>query len=257
MKTGIIKCISAILSLALAMGVSITTYANEAEVTEGEQTEYEYLLNLGTPEEYLKTLTPNTIEFLYDRFYGEDVEFGGFITDSKEVTENSGVQTRGNIPTSELSLVASYFNRYNGNTVIEVTITAGYTWLKLPFWRMENACTLNWDSSLFYNSGVFYQCSAGEQQGLGYQVFEESTSPATSNIGGVGWYLRLSPSRYPQQSVTYLSGECTLVLKPKVTINKYSSQRGNITYNYAHKTGAVSLGFFFERSICRNIWWEF
>lgn len=196
----------------------------------------DYLITLGTPEEYIATLSSEKLNSMYSVLQSGNYVFSDWEQKVVEI-EDSVPQMRGNISTSKLQLIISTYDKVVDGVVDQVYVSLGFRWLQTPIMLETDALTFNWDGSLFSING-FYSINTSEAPN--HPVVDYVEVPAKSANGGVGWYMRLSDKNFGYVGT---NGGAELLLIPKRTIGASENLNSDMHFNYAHSTVGLNLSF--------------
>ena len=200
------------------------------------------LLQRGYPQVYLDNLSDSAKESLYNK---PNLEFeGGVVTTYDEETGEyinfdipaNGIQTRGQIPASDLSLT---WGISRSTTSDYVFVTYSYEWNKTPFNRYQDPIAISWDGDCFAPvDGTFYKVdyytTADIDGSVHRHIESESHNYANGSNEGVSWYADLVD--IPAGPVSTLYGHGEIWLNPK------KSEFTTIFFgHYVHNLSAVGL----------------
>lgn len=169
------------------------------------------------PADYLDSLIAPQIETLYEIIANDkNARFYSVENKIMSTNENEGSLTRGNIPTSELdyqialTLSTAYYGNIQYITKVYVTIT--YNWLKLPFFRLDDAIAVNWDSSVLgYVDNSFKEYNYGKTSNSNtWTTYRTVNAASKLTQGGLGTFASLN-----LQNATGLRGTVSFQLMPK------------------------------------------
>lgn len=201
------------------------------------------------PADYLDSLIAPQIETLYEIIANDkNARFYSVENKIMSTNENEGSLTRGNIPTSELDyqIVLTLSTVYYGNiqyiTKIYVTIT--YNWLKLPFFKLDDAIAVNWDSSVLgYVDNSFKEYNYGKTSNSNtWTTYRTANAASKLEQGGLGTFV---PLNLP--NATGLKGTVSFQLEPRPLYSMGYVPDGSATTinaQYVHnKNSMIGLSF--------------
>lgn len=169
------------------------------------------------PADYLDSLLEPQIETLYEIIANDkNARFYRVENQTVSANENEGSLARGSIPASELdyqiALTLSTIDYGDVQYITKVYVTITYEWLKLPYFRLDDAIAVNWDSDiLLYVPDSFKEYNYGKTSNSNTWVAYRTVSAAAELIqGGLGTFASLN-----LQNATALRGIVVFQLMPK------------------------------------------
>ena len=198
-----------------------------------------YLLSIGTDQEFLNDITDKRIEKLYQMFIGKDVTFSGYETEIVEIKDGDP-RLRGQISTSQLKLGVGVYEFTSGGKITGMNVSTVYEWLKDPILHWTDAHTFNFDGSKFKIGGIYAE--SGYDMSNQFLLIDSVDAPATAADGGLGWFLSITKGNLPK---SYLNrGGADIYLIPRNGSATKAQLSSSFYYTYAHQllTGSISLG---------------
>ena len=237
------------------------------------------LLSRGYPQFVLDAMNDAEKEqvYLQNETFGGGVicnyDADGNCTEIQIHEDGTYMMPRGQISTTELTLVLTYSVKKTNSVLDYIRVTLSYTWRELPVIRGEDALSVGWDEDLFeITENDFYKVDkyAGYYADLdgtpiyvNNQIQSEEYGYGNAGSSGVVWYADLKGNFGIIPTSLYGSG--SFVLDARSTTSTGSSK---LYANYFHNTGNVSASVNFgslgtisvtgtgdERGINKNISW--
>ena len=211
-----------------------SVYATEVSRTDMVKT----LVSKGDSEKWLNNLSDKQLKELYQLY--QDPKFEITCQENKKTLyfKNDKIQTRGQIEEDALTIWSFTRCVWNASKQTLISMYADYEWnwdTYKPYVRNIDAVTINWDANAFVEDGInwlrgHYQTIDGD-----YVIFDEHSSWAQANQGGVGFCTDLTSLTDPLLSakVSKIGGRVNFTLSPKITITKSSAPQ-QINFNYTH-----------------------
>lgn len=231
-----LSCFSALLFL-----FSLVFVSSAASPAENPR---EYLMSIGTPEEFLDELTETQIENLYLDCVEKNAVFSGYKTQIQEIPELA-VTRGGDIKNSDLSLTMStYTVTISSSTKVdEVRVHIYFNWLNGPKVKNTDGIAFNWDSALFQlKANSFYGYTYGYMPLDEDHQFPQITSLTDSTQGAAAWKFTMQPA-----TAQYVKrGEFHFSLLPRYSMYKGDGSNCQMNLIYAHETnpfGNFSVSF--------------
>lgn len=229
---------SLLLVCILIFLTTVTGYA-----VEPAESPYEALLQKGFTAEYLDSFTEQMIFEMYNVIQDNEVAY--FQSETVFLTEgNDGIQLQGMISQNSLKLeiTAAAICRKNTNIITGVLVVITGEWSTgKPFYRRDDAVTVNWDPSLFtFIEDSFYaqECGRGDTDDE-WICENEYTRPAEYVQGGLGYYTKLSG--------TYFTAgfSSMFIIEPRISMIAGESKNTAINVNYVHDRSLwpLTIGF--------------
>lgn len=169
------------------------------------------------PADYLDSLLEPQIETLYEIIANDkNARFYRVENQTVSANENEGSLARGSIPASELdyqiALTLSTIDYGDVQYITKIYVTITYEWLKLPYFRLDDAIAVNWDSDiLLYVPDSFKEYNYGKTSNSNTWVAYQTVSAAAElTQGGLGTFASLN-----LQNATGLRGIVVFQLMPK------------------------------------------
>lgn len=169
------------------------------------------------PADYLDSLLEPQIETLYEIIANDkNARFYRVENQTVSANENEGSLARGSIPASELdyqiALTLSTIDYGDVQYITKIYVTITYEWLKLPYFRLDDAIAVNWDSDiLLYVPDSFKEYNYGKTSNSNTWVAYRTVSAAAElTQGGLGTFASLN-----LQNATGLRGTVVFQLMPK------------------------------------------
>lgn len=240
------RTLSLLIAIVMCLSLcSIGGYAYSGETVSDESMKA-FLQERGFSEEYLNRLIPQQVQAVYDKVYSTD----SYLYSHKNYVasmEGSLIETKGNIPTRDLSfdvsITLSLTTRNNIVYIKQANVIVTYDWLNLPVYRNDDMISVNWDSSLLNYAGD-NTFSSHDYYYVAYRWVElqHCSQPAVANQGGIGNYVMLAAQ---EMGGVGLKGDMTFSLQPKEEYSMTTSGGNNTTISavYAHDKGRSSLSF--------------
>lgn len=242
MKKNVFKKLNALIICIMFIVVSgNTVLASEQPTLEKSPTLEEmknYLLSIGTEQEFLNDITDNRIEKIYEICKGKDVRFAGYETEIVEI-QGGDPRLRNQIATNELKLGVGVYEFTSGGKITGLNVSTTYQWLKDTFFHRTDAHTLNFDGEKFKFGGIYAE--SGYTMSNQFLHIDSVDAPATAADGGIGWYLSIAKGNLPKSLLNH--GGADIYLIPRNGSATKAQLSSSIYYKYAHCRFAGSLSF--------------
>ena len=237
------KLVVFLLTIALTAMVNVTMVsASTVEITTEDKKEY--LISQGIPEDFLNDKETQDIDDIYASYYGKTVEYFGTETVSlTETADPSDISLLGVIPSDDMMLKITHVYVYDASStsssyfrIFETVVYVDYRWYNgKPFFRLTDAVSVNWDSSIFllkpnsFQSTDYLSSSIGDQ--TNWIVTNTSSDPEQLNQGGLGYSIKMGSS--PNFS-TVQKGTAKFTLQPRSNIYSGKTRHTSINVEYVH-----------------------
>lgn len=206
-----------------------------------KETMIQYMKNIGTPQEFLDSITDHKLHELYYRFQDKNMKFGGTQTEIVTIpntNSSDGVQPYGGIPDSKLELSVTTFDECtDSNLVVGVAVEAFFKWLSSPILQLTDAMTLNWNGELLSMQGFFAE-SGYILEGLWVPI-QSISNYSTAQKGGVGCYLSIAQREEISGDPT--QGTMSVYLVPRKAYYYHDILKEQLFFEYAHQTVGLSI----------------
>lgn len=195
-----------------------------------------YLLSIGTEQEFLNKIDDSRIERLYWTCAGKEVSFAGYETEIVEI-QDSDPRLRGQISTSQLSLGVAIYEFTSGGKVTGLSVSTTYEWLSNPILYWTDAHTFTFDGTKFKVGGIYAE--SGYQIDNQWFLIDSVDTPATAADGGLGWYLSTARGDIPNRF--HNRGGADIYLIPRNGSATRSQLSSSMYYTYAHQIVGTSI----------------
>ena len=231
--------------LAFSLMVSFPLVSAFAETNGNDdvskETIIQYMKNIGTPQEFLDSITDHKLHELYYRFQDKNMKFGETQTEIVTIpntNSSDGVQPYGGIPDSKLELSVTTFDECtDSNLVVGVAVEASFKWLSSPILQLTDAMTLNWNGELLSMQGFFAE-SGYILEGLWVPI-QSISNYSTAQKGGVGCYLSIAQREEISGDPT--QGTMSVYLVPRKSYYYHDILKEQLFFEYAHQTVGLSI----------------
>lgn len=222
------------------LGTSVlATESSGSEVTPTLQEMRNYLLSIGTEQEFLDDIDANRIEKLYWKCIDKDVSFLGYDTEIVEIQE-SDPRLRGQISTSKLKLGIAVYEMTSNGKVTGLNISTVYEWISDPILHRTDAHTFTFDGNKFMVGGMYAE--SGYMVSTQWLRVDFVDTPAKAADGGIGWYLSIGKGTDLPKSITN-SGGAEIYLIPRNGSATKEQLHSSMYYTYAHQIPGASISF--------------
>lgn len=231
--------IKKIILLMTASMVFITmsgTSISAAEPSPTLQEMKDYLLSIGTEQDFLNDISENRIENLYWMFVGKEVTFLDYETEIVEIQEVNP-NLRGQISTSKLKLGVGVYEFTSNGYITGLNVSTSYEWLSDPILHWTDAHTFTFDGTKFKVEGMYAE--SGYFMSNQWLSVDYVDTPATAADGGLGWYLSIAKGDLPNSLTN--SGGADIYLIPRNGSSSKTQLSSSMYYTYAHQIAGTSI----------------
>lgn len=242
MKSKIKKCLSIIMAAFLLFtNISLLSFASESQSNPNISTMRQYLLEKGTPEDYLRRIPDYIVKDLYTSLYKSDdivkISFSTQTHSSYPSLNISSSSPLGMINEDNFSLTIGFFAHYSpsDNYLTQLGVLVLWNWSGgNPMVRNEDAIIINWDNNLFsLDSNYFAHCDYHENRSGERTEFNATKSPSFIGTSGNSFglysnvYWGLAENR---------GGVYSFTLRPKNLSSMYqgSTRNTSVAVTYYH-----------------------
>lgn len=228
--------------LAVVFSIAIIC-ASVLPIYAASQSPYEFLRNCGYSEKILNSMSAEMLEEMRNTI--GDYEVVEVNESVYYLDEGGAINTLGTISPSLLKITVetSKIKQSGTNRITICLFSATWEWAsKKPAIKREDAVSVNWDSSIFYQDGFFAQDYGRNSASGNNTIITEYGNPAKSNQGGIGHFTRLS------SGYDYIGGSLLLFLYPTQPMYDASNleEKTSIHFNYVHDRNLIGKGVSFS-----------
>lgn len=231
-----IKKIVLLMTASIVFIAMSGTSVSAAELSPSLQEMKDYLLSIGTEQEFLNDISENRIETLYWMCVGKEVTFLKYETEIVEIQE-ANPNLRGQISTSKLKLGIGVYEFTSDGYITGLNVSTYYEWLSNPILHWTDAHTFTFDGTKFKIGGMYAE-SGYDISGQWLSV-DYIDTPATAADGGLGWFLSIAKGDL-SNSLTNRGG-ADIYLIPRSENSSKTQLSSSMYYTYAHQIAGTSI----------------